>query len=57
MKDPETIIDEYRDSDPEAQLHLFLDNPSLRNSFIEVESDSAVLTKGGAPHTTPSPAG
>ena len=27
MKNSESIIDEYRDSDPEEQLHLFLDNP------------------------------
>ena len=42
MKDSESIIDEYRESEPEEALHLFLDNPTLRNAFIEVELKSAV---------------
>ena len=37
MKNPENIIHEYRESDPEEQLHLFLDNPALRNAFIEAD--------------------
>ena len=37
MKDSKGIIDEYRESEPDEALHLFLDNPTLRNAFIQVE--------------------
>ena len=40
MKESDRIISEYRESDPEEQLHLFLDNPTLRTDFIEIELDA-----------------
>jgi hypothetical protein len=40
MRDLETIIREYREADSEKRLYLFLDCPSLRNEFIEIELHS-----------------
>ena len=37
MKDIESIIKDYRGSDSERRLYLFLDCPSLRNEFIKID--------------------
>jgi len=37
MKDIESIIEDYRGSDSERRLYLFLDCPSLRNEFIKID--------------------
>ena len=52
MRKSENIVHEYRESDPEEQLHLFLDNPTLRNAFIEVELDSDVSSEREESRTT-----
>ena len=40
MRDLASIIREYREADSEKRLHLFLDCPTLRNEFIEIELHS-----------------
>ena len=45
MRDLESIIREYREADSDRRLHLFLDCPSLRNEFIEIELHSATSEK------------
>ena len=42
MKDIESIMEDYRGSDSERRLYLFLDCPSLRNEFIKI--DQSVTT-------------
>ncbi len=37
MRDLDSIILEYREADSEKRLYLFLDCPSLRHEFIEIE--------------------
>ena len=41
MKSIETIVEDYRDSDSEERLYMFLDSPSLRNYFINIELSEA----------------
>ena len=53
VKDRESIIDNYRESDPEERLHLFLDNPTLRNAFVGVELESVVSAETTGPRATP----
>jgi hypothetical protein len=45
MRDLESIIREYREADSDRRLHLFLDSPSLRNEFIEIELHLATREK------------
>jgi len=45
MSNLESIIREYREADSEKRLHLFLDCPSLRNAFIEIELHSGTKEK------------
>jgi hypothetical protein len=45
MRDPESIIREYREADSDTRLHLFLNCPSLRNEFIEIELHSGTQEK------------
>jgi len=45
MSNLESIIREYREADSEKRLHLFLDCPSLRNEFIEIELHSGTKEK------------
>jgi hypothetical protein len=45
MRNLESIIREYRKADSEKRLHLFLDCPSLRNEFIEIELHSGTKEK------------
>ena len=37
MKDPQTILEEYRGADDEKRLYLFLECRSLRRQFVEIE--------------------
>ena len=37
MKDPQTILEEYRKADDEKRLYLFLECRSLRNQFVQIE--------------------
>ena len=49
------IIERYREADTEQRLYLFLDCPSLRNEFIEIDlseyraKDSAMKKTKTAP--------
>jgi len=45
MKSTERILKEYRDADFEKRLNLFLECPSLRNQFIEIDQGEV---SGGA---------
>jgi hypothetical protein len=37
MKDLSAIIEDYRQSDSERRLYLFLDCPQLRNEFLKTD--------------------
>ena len=37
MKDPQTILEDYRKADHEKRLYLFLECRSLRPQFVEIE--------------------
>ncbi len=39
MKDLKSITEDYRQSDSERRLYLFLDCPSLRNEFIRIDRE------------------
>ena len=41
MLDNKTIVEEYQKGDFEKRLNLFLECPSLRNEFIQMEQDEA----------------
>jgi hypothetical protein len=41
MRNLQSIIREYRQAGSEKRLHLFLDCPSLRNEFLEIELHSS----------------
>ena len=45
MRDLESIIRKYQEADSEKRLYLFLDCPSLRNEFIEIELHSGTQKK------------
>jgi len=45
MRDLESIIRKYQEADSEKRLYLFLDCPSLRNEFIEIELHSGTKEK------------
>ena len=45
MRNLESIIREYREADSDRRLHLFLDCPSLRNEFVEIELHSGTQEK------------
>ncbi len=55
MKPYDRIIEEYIEADMEKRLHLFLECPSLRNQFIEIDlgkyraGDNAMKKTGKAP--------
>ena len=37
MKDPQTILEEYRAADDEKRLYLFLECRALRRQFVQIE--------------------
>jgi len=37
MRDSKTIIEEYRNSDAEKRLYLFLSHRSLRDEFLDID--------------------
>ena len=41
MIDNKIIVEDYRNGDFEKRLNLYLECPSLRNEFIEIEQDEA----------------
>ena len=43
MRDFKAITEDYRQSDSERRLYLFLDCPSLRNEFIRIEREEVSL--------------
>ena len=43
MRDLNAIIEDYRHSDSERRLYLFLDCPSLRNEFIRIDREEVPL--------------
>jgi hypothetical protein len=49
MRDLESIIGEYREADSEKRLYFFLDCPSLRNDFMEIELQSGMKEKNSLP--------
>ena len=55
MKTRDRIIEEYLEADAEKRLYLFLECPSLRNEFIEIDlgeyrmEDRAMKKTGTAP--------
>ena len=45
MEDIKSIIEEYKKSDYEKRLHLFLDHRSLRKEFADIDQSSPTLIK------------
>ena len=41
MRDIKTIVEEYQKGDSEKRLNLFLECPSLREEFVQIEQDEA----------------
>ena len=39
MRDVDRIIEEYRKSDFEKRLYLFLEHRSLRNEFVDIDME------------------
>lgn len=39
MRDIDSIIEEYRKSDFEKRLHIFLEHRSLRNQFVGIDME------------------
>ena len=40
MKDPQTVIEEYREANDEKRLHLFLQYRALRRQFVRIEHEA-----------------
>ena len=49
MKDIQSIIEEYRNSDFEARQYLFLSHRSLRKEFLEIEQEDTAVQFSAAP--------
>ena len=43
MRNLKAITEDYRQSDSERRLYLFLDCPSLRNEFIRIDREEVSL--------------
>lgn len=41
MRDNRTIVDEYQKGDAEKRLNLFMECPSLRDEFVQMEQVEA----------------
>ncbi|HYR02699.1 MAG TPA: hypothetical protein VES58_05100, partial [Syntrophobacteria bacterium] len=52
MRDLASIIRDYREADSEKRLHLFLDCPTLRNEFIEIELHSGTKERKSVSDST-----
>ena len=44
MRSSQSILEEYREADFEKRLNLFLECPSLRTEFIEIDQSEVVET-------------
>jgi hypothetical protein len=44
MRSGQSILEEYREADFEKRLNLFLECPSLRTEFIEIDQGEVVET-------------
>jgi hypothetical protein len=45
MRSREQIIEEYRQSDLQKRLHMFLDCPELRKEMIDIEQAQSTVTE------------